>query len=345
MSEVRRGMAIGAAIVALAFAAVAAGCGDDDSGGGGGESAGGGGDNGTVAYIHVKPRNSDSWETGGYAAVSAMAEKYGLQLDEQVVSHDEAPAILRRIAPTHDLIIAHSSGYGDAMLEVAPEFPDTEFVVFSDLADTKGVENVAAWAINWSDMGYLGGTVACLAAKDRGSDAIGQVNSQPIPAFARHGGGANQAADDLGCEYMDRWTNSFTDTAKAKQAALSMIAAGAEVLLSSTDSGDQGTREAVIDKRKLFVTNYSEADMDLAPDNTVTALTVNFDVAYDEIGKLFTDGKIESKKYPVSVQSGGLGIVTPLQHVPNKVTKQAEDVLKELKSGEISVDTTAETSP
>jgi basic membrane protein A and related proteins len=345
--DVRRGLAAGATTVVLLFAALAAGCGDDDSGGataGGGDGASGG-DGGSVAYIHVKPRNSDSWETGGYEAVSAMAEKYGLELNEQVVSHDEAPSILRRIAPTHDLIIAHSSGYGDAMLEVAPEFPDTQFVVFSDLASTEGVENVAAWAINWSDMGYLGGTAACLAAQDRGSDTIGQVNSQPIPAFARHGGGAKQAADDLGCKYVDRWTNSFTDTAKAKQAALSMIAGGAEALLSSTDAADQGTREAVIEEDKLFVTNYAEADMELAPDNTITALTVNFDVAYDEIGELFTGAGIESKKYPVDIQTGGLGIVTPLAHVPDAVTKQVDDVLQKLKAGETSVDTEEETRP
>lgn len=345
MTEGRRGMAALAACVLLLLGILAAGCGDDDDSGGGAAGGGDGGDAGSVAYIHVKPRNSDSWETGGYNAVSAMADKYGLKLDEQVVTHDEAPSILRRIAPTHDVVIAHSSGYGDAMLEVAPEFPDTEFVVFSDLADTKGVENVSAWAINWSEMGYLGGAAACIAAKDRGADTIGQVNSQPIPAFARHGGGVEQAADDLGCKYVDRWTNSFTDTAKAKQAALSMISGGAEVLLSSTDAGDQGTREAAIEKDKLFVTNYAEADMELAPEVTITALTVNFDVAYDEIGKLFTGGGIESKKYPVSVESGGLGIVTPLQHVPDTVTQEVQKVVDQLESGEITVDTEQETSP
>jgi basic membrane protein A and related proteins len=338
MMNLRRGVTLALVTTVLTLAGVAAGCGDDD-----GEGDGGGG--GSVAYIHLKPRNADSWESGGYEAVSAMAKKYDLSLAEQTVSHDEAPSILRRIAPTHDLIIAHSSGYGDAVLEVAPEFPDTEFVVFSDIASTEGIENVSAWSINWTEMGYLGGSAACLAAQSRNSDTIGQVNSQPIPAFARYGGGALQAAQDLECRYIDRWTNSLTDTAKAKQAAVSLIGDGAEVLLSTADTGDQGTREAVIEEDKLFVTNYAEADMELAPENTITALTVNFAVAYDEIGKLFTRGQIESKKYGVSVESGGLGIVTPLEHVSPEVGEQVEQLLDKTKSGELTVDTERETRP
>jgi basic membrane protein A len=326
-------------LLVIALAVGVAGCGDDDNG----DAAQGDGQK--LAYIHVKPTNSDSWESGGFGAVSAMAKEQNLSLSEQEVTHDEAPSILRRLARDNNLIIAHSSGYGDAVLEVAPEFPDTQFVVFSDLADTKGMANVAAWAINWSEMGYLGGAAACFAAQNAGSDTIGQVNSQPIPAFARFGGGAEQAAEDLRCKYVDRWTNSFTDTAKAKQAALVMIKGGAEALLSTTDAGDQGTREAVIEEDKLFVTNYSEKDLELAPDHTITSLNVNFGVAYNEIGELFAQDKIESKRYPVDVEGGGLGVSTPFNHVEPDVEEKVTKLLEDIKAGEVTVDPKRTTSP
>jgi basic membrane protein A len=325
-------------LLVIAAAVSVAGCGDDDGNGAQGDGK-------KLAYIHVKPTNSDSWESGGFGAVSAMAKEEGLSVSEQEVTHDEAPSILRRLARGNDLIITHSSGYGDAVLEVAPEFPDTQFVVFSDLASTKGMANVAAWAINWNEMGYLGGAAACFAAQNAGSATIGQVNSQPIPAFARFGGGAEQAAEDFGCRYVDRWTNSFTDTAKAKQAALVMINRGAEALLSTTDAGDQGTREAVIDEDKLFVTNYSEKDIELAPEHTITALNVNFGVAYDEIGELFAQDKIESKRYPVDVAGGGLGVSTPFQHVDADVEQKVTKLLEDIKAGEVTVDPKRTTSP
>lgn len=322
----------------LGVGSIAAGCGGDDD-----DDAAAEGER--VAYIHVKPTGADSWESGGFSAVSAMADKYGLQLTEQVVSHDEAPSVLRRLAPEHDLIIAHSSGFGDGFVEVAPEFPDTQFVVFSDLASTEGIENLAAWAINWNEMGYLNAAIACFAATSRGSDTIGHVNSQPIPAFARYGGGAEQATEDFGCNYLDRWTNSFTDTALARQAGLAMIADGADALIGSADAGDQGTRRAVIDRDKLFVTNYSEDDIGLAPEVTITAVFVDFDAAYDEIGDLFTNGQIESEKYPISVQTGSLGLATPFEHVEPEVEEQSVEVFEDIEAGEISVDPERETSP
>jgi hypothetical protein len=86
MRNLRRGVTLALVATVLTLAGVAAGCGDDD-----GEGDGGGG--GSVAYIHLKPRDADSWESGGYEAVSAMAKKYDLSLAEQTVSHDEAPSI------------------------------------------------------------------------------------------------------------------------------------------------------------------------------------------------------------------------------------------------------------
>jgi basic membrane protein A len=252
--------------------------------------------------------------------------------------------VLKRLAADNNVVIAHSSGYEAAVLEVAPQYPDVNFIVFSDLSSTKGNKNVAGWAVNWNQYGYLAGTAACYAAKEKGGDTIGHVNSQPIPAFTRYAAGAKEAAGDLGCKWLTRWTNSFEDVAKAKQAALSMINDGAEAITSSADTADQGSREAAVEQGKLYVGNYSPEGK-LAPKNTITSVLINFDASYDEMGKLYTSHQLQSKVYDVNVENGGLNYDQPFENVSKKVQSQADDVLAKIKSGEIKVDSTAEVKP
>jgi basic membrane protein A and related proteins len=332
-------------IVALlvALASLAA-CGDDDDGAAGGEETAAAetsakpGEGKKVAFIGIAPVDQGNWDPAGYQAFTKMAEKYGFEASNQEgVGYDQAAAVLRRLAPENDLIVAHSGGYAAAVLEVAPEFPDTMFVVFADLASTEGNENVAGWVIDSNQTGYLAGTTACLAAQERGANKVGYVNSVPIPAFTKYAASVRDAAKELGCDFTIRWTNSFSDVAKAKQAALSMIDDGAEVLISSADTADAGSREGVVEADKLYVALFVDTEVDLAPDNTITAVHFDFDGAYDQIGKLFAAGDMEAKTYPVTVTNGMVDYVTPFRNVGKEVEEKSVAVQEQIESGELEV--------
>jgi basic membrane protein A and related proteins len=329
-----------ALLLALGSVGLAA-CGDDDDGGGGGGESGAAEKPGAgkkVAMIGIAPVDQGNWDPAGYQAFTKMADKYGFEASNQEsVGYDQAASVLRRLAPQNDLIIAHSGGYGAAVLEVAPEFPDTMFVVFADLASTEGNENVAAWVIDSNQTGYLAGTTACLAAKERGANTVGYVNSVPIPAFMKYAGSVRDASRELGCDFAIRWTNSFSDVAKAKQAALSMINDGAEALISSADTADAGSREGVVEADKLYVALFVDSEVDLAPEHTITAVHFDFDGAYDQIGKLFASGDIQAKLYPVSVTNGMVDYVTPFRNVGKKVEERSLAVQEEIESGAFDV--------
>lgn len=337
-------------LVALVLALGLAACGDDDDDGGGGGGGGSGsaeksGSGKKVAFIGVAPVTQGNWDPAGYKAFKAASEKYGFEpSNQESVAYDAAAPVIRRLARSNDMVIAHSSGYEAAMLEVAPEFPDVWFVVFSDLSSTGGNKNVAGWAVNWNEYGYLAGAAACFGAKAENSPSIGHVNSVPIPAFTRYAAGAKASAEEQGCKWATRWINSFDDVAKAKQAALSMINDGAAALTSSADTADEGSRDGAVEGKSLYIGNYV-AETDLAPDNTITSVMINFDQAYDEIGKLFSDGALEAKVYDVNIEGGGLTYEEPFSNVDEDVEKQSLDVLDQIKNGEIKVDATAEVKP
>jgi basic membrane protein A len=342
----RYGFVLVALILTLALAA----CGGDDkksdTGGSGGDAAAPAEKpKKKVAFIGIAPVTQGNWDPAGYKAFTAAAEKYNFEpTNQEAVTYDGAAPVLRRLARDNEMVIAHSSGYEAAVMEVAPEFPDVWFVIFSDLSTETPPPNVAGWAINWNELGYMAGTAKCFAAKEKGSDTIGHVNSQPIPAFTRYAGGDKQAAADLGCKWLTVWTNSFEDVAKAKQAALSMINDGAGALSSSADTGDEGSREGAVEGKALFVGNYVP-ETELAPKNTITSVMVDFDKAYDQMGQLFSDGSIEAKRYDVDVKGGFLSYEEPFSNVGDKVMEQAKEVLAKIESGEIAVDAKAEVKP
>jgi basic membrane protein A len=333
------------AAVAAGVAMGMAGCGGDDKASG--SSAGDASAKssaGKAAFIGVAPVTQGNWDPAGYKAFIAAAKKYGYKASNQEsVGYDQAAAVLRRLGRTNDVVISHSSGYEAAVLEVAPEFPKTWFLVFSDLSTTKGNKNVAGWAVNWNEYGYMAGAAGCFAAKEKGGNGVGHVNSQPIPAFTRYAAGVKQGAEANGCKFMTRWTNSFSDVAKAKQAALSMIADGAEVITTSADTADEGSRDAAVEKNKLFIANYAPASK-LAPKNTMTSIVINMDKAYDEMAKFASEKTLEAKAYPMTVASDGLSYEA-FSNVSDKVAKQAAGVLEKIKSGEIKIDPKAQVKP
>jgi basic membrane protein A len=345
-SSAMRVVLLPAVVLSLSVALTACGSsGSSDSSnsssGGSGSASGGAGASGKkIVMIGVAPVTSGDWEPANYGAFTAMAKKYGLKSSHQEsVGYDQAGAVLARLAPDNDLIIADSGGYESAVLQVAPKYPKTWFFLIGtdpSVLTKKLPPNVAAWAINTYETGYLAGTAACLAAKAKAGDKIGWVNSVPIPAFMQYAGSAQAAAQKLGCGFMIRWTNSFEDVSKAKQAALSMINAGADTILSSADTSDAGSRAATVQAGKQFVALFTASEVKLAPKNTVTAVAFGFPAAYDEMGKLFTSGQIQPKGYVLSVENGRLNYALPFKNTTPSVQKQSLAVFNKLKNGTLT---------
>jgi basic membrane protein A and related proteins len=286
------------------------------------------------------PVTTGDWEQSNWHALEAAAGKYHLTVSHQEnVGYDQAVAVLSRMAPNEDLIIADSSGYEAPVLQVAPRFPKTTFIVVSDLSTTKGLKNVAGWAANWNQVGYLAGTAGCLAAKAGGADAIGHVNSVPIPAFARFAGGDRDAAAANGCKFSTVWTNSFTVPAPAKQAALTMIGRGAGAITSTADTADQGSEAGAASKGKAFVGDFAPTS------GALTSVLLNFNAAYDQIGKLWTSHQLQPQIYPMTVQNGMVSYSTPFTGPGASVQAAAVAVQAKLKSGQITVDPAHQVKP
>jgi basic membrane protein A len=306
-----------------------------------------------AALITYAPVAGSDWDRGHFIGWESMIKKTGMASSlVEGVNFDQAASVLRRLAREgNDLIVASSAGYGRALLDVAPEFPDTFFVMYSSIGSLKGIKNLAEFRLNWNEAGYLSATVACLAkASDR---KIGMVLGEPITAFTRFGAGATQAVKDH-CpkgedDLLVSWIRTFTDISRGKQASIALVAQGAEVLFGAVNGAFNGIVGAVkqVNKRgknAKIVMEYMDR-CEVIPEACITSFTFDWIRQYDRLGALFVEGKLEPKTYQIWVKNDGVKLVFPLRNVDSSVEKGMKDVIAKIKAGEINVSPTDQLKP
>ena len=301
-----------------------------------------------VVQLHPDAITAGGWYRDGTVAFEAFAKAVDASEVSVLerITYDEAPQTLRRLASEGwDVIIPHSSGYEAAVLEVAPEFPDTFFIIYSDLSTTNDLPNVAGWAVNWNEVGYMAAVIGCLASE---TGQVGMVNSQPIPAMSRWAGGAQEILTseilDKECDFNIVWTGDFTDAALARQAAQSMIDEGADVLFDAADASGVGALEAAIQNDVLYVGGVVD-QCEQAPDQIITSVTMNFDIAYEQMAELYNSDSLEPSIYPLNIANGGIEVLDPYCNDPGGVKEGVDKVIEMLTSGELVADVTAELQP
>jgi basic membrane lipoprotein Med (substrate-binding protein (PBP1-ABC) superfamily) len=113
--------------------------------------------------------------------------------------------------------------------------------------------------------------------------------------------------------------------------------------MSSTDTADDGTREAVKSKNKQYLGAYLD-ESDKLECCTISSIVVDFERAYDEIGRDYTAdafGKITT----LDVANGGVRLATPFKHVDEGLQAEVEEVAEKIKAGEIEIDPKAMVEP
>ena len=175
------------------------------------------------------------------------------------------------------------------------------------------------------------------------------VVSAPIPAYTRWTGGSGQLSDDaadvLGydCEFNDVWTGDFLDAAKAKQAAQALIDGGADVLFDGADAAGAGAVEAAVQNGVKYVGAVVD-QCEQAPDTMVTSVTLNFDIAYEQMGQFYKDESLEPKIYSMNLANTGIDLSPPCNADPD-VSAAIDTVIDGVSSGDIVVDPTREKTP
>ncbi|TVT53973.1 MAG: BMP family ABC transporter substrate-binding protein [Azoarcus sp. PHD] len=190
-----------------------------------------------VGFVYVGPVGEAGWtfahDLGRRAVEAAFPGKVKTTFIESVAEGADAERVVRSLAQDgHGLVFTTSFGYMDATLKVARQFPK---VMFQHATGYKTAANMGTYDVRTYEGAYLAGVVAGKMSK---SGKLGVVGSHPIPEVIRNINAYTLGARSVNPAATTRviWVNSWFDPGKERQAALTLLAQGADVLMQNTDS-------------------------------------------------------------------------------------------------------------
>ncbi len=236
-----------------------------------------------IAFVYVSPVGQAGWTYQHDQARQALQRGLGAKVEtrfvEAVPEGADAERVMRDLAAQgHQLIFATSFGYLEPALRVAADFPG---VKFEHAGGYKTAANLNTYNARFYEGRWLAGW---LAGKSSKSGVAGYVAGFPVPEVVQ---GIN--AFTLGMQAANPkasvrvlWLNTWFDPPKEREAALSLINAGADVL--TNHSGSPAVPQ-VAEEKGVRLIGYQSDMRAHAPTAQLAAVTANWSGYYTRVAQ------------------------------------------------------------
>ncbi|MCC6095176.1 MAG: BMP family protein [Eubacterium sp.] len=270
-----------------------------------------------------------------YEGMKKAADEEGIKcVYKENVSQDEQVEVLRQFAQAgYSIVIGDGGQFGEALAQVAKEYPDTHFV-FLVGTDTYDMPNLTAATIDYGEAGFIGGVLSGLSTTNKKAAYIlGEfydTHKQMEAGFKK------------GLEYVDPsieetsvTTGDWADTVKAREASLALISQGYDVLFPCLDAAGGGVAAAAQDsKGEKIVGSVADYAKDYGAENVTVGSVV---YAWDQLGYLAAKGELnDGKSHVIGLADGG---ITPV--INAKLTDDQQKIydqaMQDLKDGKIEI--------
>lgn len=288
-----------------------------------------------IAFVYVSPIGEAGWsyqqELGRREMDKALGDKIKSQVVEDVPEGADAERVIRDLAQQgNKLIFTTSFGYMNPTIKVAKQFPDVKFVHETGY---KSAPNVALANVRFYEPRYLAGV---LAGKMTKTNVAGYVAAFPIPevvmgidAFTRGMRSVNPKAVTKVI-----WVNSWFDPGKERDAALALIAQGADVVTHHTDS--TAVVQAAEEKGKYAIAYHSDMSK-FGPHAQLAAVTHHWGKYFTKEAQDVLDGKWKSDSTWGGIKDGMAVLEGFGPAVPADVKKYVLDKQADIVSGKLQV--------
>ena len=234
-----------------------------------------------VGFVYVSPVGDAGWTYQHDLGRLQMEEQTGVTSNfvENVAEGADAERVINEMAKRGDKVIfATSFGYMNYMLKVSENFPDTAFV---HATGYKMGKNMGIYNARFYEGRYLTGVIAGEMTQ---SNVLGYVAAFPIPEVLQGINAFIQGARSVNpdAELRVIWVNSWFDPGKERQASLTLMSQGADVLTHHTDS--TAVVQAAEEKGQYAVGYHSDMSK-YGPNAHLTATTHHWGEFYTKTVK------------------------------------------------------------
>jgi basic membrane lipoprotein Med (substrate-binding protein (PBP1-ABC) superfamily) len=225
-----------------------------------------------------------------------------LKVSENMFVVEDAAAAIRSYAQDgFNVVIAHGSQYGGSLQQIAPDFPKVAFA-WGTAADTFGLANVTGYSAASDEGGYVMGVMGAMIAKGASMGVIGPIEVGDAKLY-NDGFAAGAKAQDPAVKVGVNYTESFSDTALAAEAATSFVTGGAKVLTGSSQMTVGAVGVAKNSAVAWFGTNSNQTQ--LAPEVVVASQVYKWDVVLKQLFDKVNSGSYGGESYEINLKNGG----------------------------------------
>lgn len=297
-----------------------------------------------------------SFNDGVYAGLQDIASQY--DADVRLVESNQQTDYLSNLngyaEDGADLVFAVGFLMAEAVTEVASIYPDTNFAgidIFIDEANA--TPNLQGVLFKEQESGYLAGILAGLLTKEYASvsdklnddNVLGTILGLYVPPVERFDIGFRYGVYQYNpeAEILSIITETFTDQAKGKEAAITMIDQGADIIFPIAGGTGIGAINAA-KENNIFAIGVDVDQNFLAPDTVLTSAVKRLSRASFLIGESELDGAFAGGRNTVfGIEQGATGLAPFYDFdsiIPDEVRAILDDEIARMKSGDVQIPTT-----
>lgn len=286
-----------------------------------------------AAWLYVTPLTDAGWaqqhDQGRRAVEQALGAAVQTSYVENVAEGADAERVIRDLASQGNRIIfTPSFGYMEPTLKVARDFPE---VRFESITGYKRAPNVATANARYYEGRYLAGIAAGRVSQ---SNIAGYVAGFPIPEVLQ---GIN--AFTLGLRSVNRkaevrviWLNEWFNPPREREAAMTLMNQGADVLAFHTGST---AVMAAAEERGKFAVAYHSDMRKVAPTAQLLAVTHQWGDYYTRRVKAVRDGSWQSGDLWGGVRQGMIRVDAFGPKVPQAVRDELRARQQDIAAGRL----------
>lgn len=300
----------------------------------------------SAAFLLPGSINDQSWNAEGFKSTERFkGSGWNVTYSENVQAADMVESMRQYARRGADVVVGHSGRFLSAAQRVGPEFPKTLFLIGSGASGSG--KNVASVEYDNAQFGYLMGVLAARMSKTNKIGAVSGLEGLPtvtaqVGAFRK---GAKSVRPDIEVKVI--YLQSMEDPTAAKEAALSLITRGADVVSGKLNAGQAGLIKAA-KERGVFVTGRSLGHTQIAPEAVLANVVEEWPEMYAAAVQQNKTESVGGKYLIYGLGSSGttgarLRYSKELEFnpaVPASVVGELEKIKKQLASGQLKINVT-----
>ncbi|WP_434053563.1 MAG: BMP family ABC transporter substrate-binding protein [Roseibium sp.] len=282
-----------------------------------------------------------SFNESAYTGVKRFQEETGDRVREFALERDsQSLQALRNFANRGgEPVVAIGFNQANALGQVAPDFPETDFAIVDMVVDQP---NVRSYVFKEQEGAYIAGLLAAMATK---SGTIGFVGGMDIPIIQRflcgYKQGAQAANPDVSVIFNMAGDTpaAFTDPVRGGELAIGQIQRGADVIIQAAGGTGLGVLQAAADADILGIGTDSNQN-GLHPGKVLTSIRKRVDNAVFDSFKSANDGTFTPGIQVLGLAEGGMDWVLDENNadlISHDMRAAADKAVSDISAGRVKV--------